>query len=104
MRRTTWRSRSAGRAGRAIGPGDRAYLTIARFLHFFLIGFLLDDVYLTDWRERPPRTALWDLVWAGEITNDTFGPLRVARRASAKRSARGRPHPGDAARARTFPR
>ena len=25
-------------------------------------------------------TALWDLVWAGEITNDTFGPLRVPRR------------------------
>ena len=24
-------------------------------------------------------TALWDLVWAGEVTNDTFGPLRVAR-------------------------
>ncbi len=22
-------------------------------------------------------TALWDLVWAGEVTNDTFGPLRV---------------------------
>jgi ATP-dependent Lhr-like helicase len=40
-------------------------------------------------------TALWDLVWAGEITNDTFGPLRVPRRTSAaRRSARGRPHPG----------
>ncbi len=40
-------------------------------------------------------TALWDLVWAGEITNDTFGPLRVPRRAAAaKRSARSRPHPG----------
>jgi ATP-dependent helicase Lhr and Lhr-like helicase len=39
-------------------------------------------------------TALWDLVWAGEITNDTFGPLRVPRRATAKRSARSRPHPG----------
>ena len=51
-------------------------------------------------------TALWDLVWAGEVTNDTFGPLRVAapdRRAPrvgarpaatgpavAPRSARGR--------------
>jgi ATP-dependent Lhr-like helicase len=39
-------------------------------------------------------TALWDLVWAGEITNDTFGPLRAPRRASAKRSTRARPHPG----------
>ena len=43
-------------------------------------------------------TALWDLVWAGEVTNDTFGPLRVPRRASAKRSARGRPNPGRLAR------
>jgi ATP-dependent Lhr-like helicase len=40
-------------------------------------------------------SALWDLVWAGEITNDTFGPLRVPRRASARRTtSRGRPHPG----------
>ena len=36
-------------------------------------------------------TALWDLVWAGEVTNDTFGPLRVPRRA-AKRPRRGRPN------------
>ena len=40
-------------------------------------------------------TALWDLVWAGEVTNDTFGPLRVPRRAAARRaSSRSRPHPG----------
>jgi ATP-dependent helicase Lhr and Lhr-like helicase len=41
-------------------------------------------------------TALWDLIWAGEVTNDTFGPLRVPRRASARRttSRSGRPHPG----------
>ncbi len=40
-------------------------------------------------------TALWDLVWSGEVTNDTFGPLRVARRVTNRRtSARGRPHPG----------
>ncbi len=36
-------------------------------------------------------TALWDLVWAGEVTNDTFGPLRVPRRSSAKRSSAARP-------------
>jgi ATP-dependent Lhr-like helicase len=39
-------------------------------------------------------TALWDLVWAGEVTNDTFGPLRVARRATARRPTRARPNPG----------
>jgi ATP-dependent Lhr-like helicase len=38
-------------------------------------------------------TALWDLVWAGEITNDTFGPLRVPRRASAPRRG-AKPRPG----------
>ena len=40
-------------------------------------------------------TALWDLVWAGEVTNDTFGPLRVPRRSAARRISGGRrPHPG----------
>ncbi|MDZ4827136.1 MAG: DEAD/DEAH box helicase [Actinomycetota bacterium] len=37
-------------------------------------------------------TALWDLVWAGEVTNDTFGPLRVPRRAT--RPSRAKPRPG----------
>jgi ATP-dependent Lhr-like helicase len=30
-------------------------------------------------RERELLDALWDLVWATEITNDTFGPLRALR-------------------------
>jgi ATP-dependent Lhr-like helicase len=47
--------------------------------------------------------ALWDLVWAGEVTNDTLGPVRAflagtssrgGRSAAAKRGARGRPRPG----------
>lgn len=38
--------------------------------------------------------ALWDLVWAGEVTNDTFGPLRVPRRAGRRAAPRGRPRPG----------
>ena len=38
-------------------------------------------------------TALWDLVWAGEVTNDTFGPLRVPRRVT-RRSPNKRPQPG----------
>ena len=33
------------------------------------------------------EAALWDLAWAGLVTNDTFGPLRSLR---AKRRARGR--------------
>ncbi|HEX7490092.1 MAG TPA: DEAD/DEAH box helicase [Candidatus Limnocylindrales bacterium] len=42
--------------------------------------------------ERELLDALWDLVWAGEITNDTFAPLRALRwrRPSGER----RPRPG----------
>ncbi|HUQ78616.1 MAG TPA: DEAD/DEAH box helicase [Patescibacteria group bacterium] len=29
--------------------------------------------------DRDVLDALWDLVWAGEVTNDTFGPLRALR-------------------------
>jgi ATP-dependent Lhr-like helicase len=41
-------------------------------------------------------TALWDLVWSGEVTNDTFGPLRVARRIAKRTTTRrrGRPQVG----------
>ena len=54
-------------------------------------------------RERPVRErdlldALWELVWATEVTNDTFGPLRAlrwprsgsGRRAGAASTARPR--------------
>jgi ATP-dependent Lhr-like helicase len=42
--------------------------------------------------------ALWDLVWAGEVTNDTLAPLRalLSRRARARR---GKPRPGGLRRA-----
>ncbi|MCU1503928.1 MAG: putative ATP-dependent helicase, partial [Ilumatobacteraceae bacterium] len=43
--------------------------------------------------------ALWDLVWAGEVTNDSFAPLRAmlgSKRSSraATGPTRGRPRPG----------
>jgi ATP-dependent Lhr-like helicase len=43
-------------------------------------------------RERDILDALWGLVWAGEVTNDTFAPLRALRwrRPSGER----RPRPG----------
>ena len=47
-----------------ISPGQRAYLSILRFAHFFLMGILLADLYLTDWRDRPERAAAWDLLSA----------------------------------------
>jgi ATP-dependent helicase Lhr and Lhr-like helicase len=42
--------------------------------------------------------ALWDLVWAGEVTNDTYAPVRALLRgrgaARGRTSSRGRPRPG----------
>ena len=43
--------------------------------------------------------ALWDLVWAGEVTNDSLAPLRAVlagngRRSAATAARRGRPRPG----------
>jgi peptidoglycan/LPS O-acetylase OafA/YrhL len=43
-------------------PQMRAWMSILRFSHFFLAGFLLADLFLLDWRERPVQTLAWDLV------------------------------------------
>jgi len=43
------------------GP-PRAKLSIAFAIQFFLAGFLLADLYLTEWKERPARHWAWDLV------------------------------------------
>jgi peptidoglycan/LPS O-acetylase OafA/YrhL len=42
-------------------PGMRSYLTILRFLQFFLVGYLLADVYLSSDPDAP-RSFAWDLV------------------------------------------
>jgi len=45
--------------------------------------------------EAEVLAALWDLVWAGEVTNDSLAPLRaVLSGALRRRTARGRPRPG----------
>ena len=54
--------------------------------------------------EREVLDALWDLVWAGEVTNDTFAPLRALRWKRPHGLARGldarpRARPADRARA-----
>jgi len=41
--------------------------------------------------DRDVLDALWDLVWAGEITNDTFAPLRALRWKRTARDVRRRP-------------
>ncbi|HEX3428770.1 MAG TPA: hypothetical protein VHS36_08180, partial [Candidatus Limnocylindrales bacterium] len=40
--------------------------------------------------DREVLDALWDLVWAGEVTNDTFAPLRALRWKRRPRDARQR--------------
>jgi ATP-dependent Lhr-like helicase len=49
--------------------------------------------------EREVLATLWDLVWAGLVTNDSLAPVRafVGHKAS-RRSANGRPRPGRLAR------
>ena len=47
-------------------------------------------------------TALWDLVWAGYVTNDTFAPLRAL--SSARSGRRKRGTRGPSPRSRTRPR
>jgi ATP-dependent Lhr-like helicase len=47
--------------------------------------------------DRSTLDALWDLVWAGEVTNDTFSPVRAlssAKRAGGKARSGGRSRPG----------
>jgi ATP-dependent Lhr-like helicase len=53
-----------------------------------------------DYDDASVLAALWDLVWAGEVTNDSLAPLRAFVAASGGRRpktggpARGRPRPG----------
>jgi ATP-dependent Lhr-like helicase len=48
--------------------------------------------------DRELSTALWDLVWAGLVTNDTFSPLRsfIGGKAAPKRAPRTRAYRGRA--------
>jgi ATP-dependent helicase Lhr and Lhr-like helicase len=50
--------------------------------------FWLDLVSALDLEREDLHTALWDLVWAGEATNDAFAPLRARRLAAVGRSRR----------------
>ena len=44
-----------------------------------------------DFERREIEPALWDLVWAGQVTNDTFQPLRTLGSARSRhRRSRGR--------------
>ena len=49
--------------------------------------------------EKAVLAALWDLVWAGEVTNDTFAPLRALGWGKPRRAPAGRARPGTLRRA-----
>jgi ATP-dependent helicase Lhr and Lhr-like helicase len=49
--------------------------------------------------ERAVLGALWDLVWAGEITNDTLAPLRAFLSKKQRSSRPAKPRPGQLRRA-----
>ncbi len=53
--------------------------------------FWYDLVAATELEPEVALPALWDLVWAGEVTNDAWTPLRAGRRYQAPRRQRGRP-------------
>jgi ATP-dependent Lhr-like helicase len=50
--------------------------------------FWLDLVAELDVEREELHSALWDLVWAGEVTNDAFAPLRARRLTAVGRDKR----------------
>jgi ATP-dependent Lhr-like helicase len=50
--------------------------------------FWLDLVTELEYEQEDLHAALWDLVWAGEVTNDGFAPLRARRLAAVGRDRR----------------
>ena len=45
-----------------LGHSARLHASILAYLQFFLIGFLLADVFLTDWKSAPRQSFYWDLI------------------------------------------
>ncbi len=44
------------------GKHPRFELSILAYLQFFLLGFLLADVFLTNWKNAPQRSRYWDMI------------------------------------------
>jgi len=79
----------AGALGRVPGappPGEHEHDVLRHALEHALHW---DEVLAeTGLEEGVALPALWDLVWAGEVTNDAWTPLRAARRFGARRAER----------------
>ncbi|HMI58181.1 MAG TPA: acyltransferase [Gemmatimonadaceae bacterium] len=63
-----------------LAPATWVPLSVVGFLQFFLCGFLIADLYVTDWKGKPSRSLSWDLVslfgwpllaflWMQEVVN-----------------------------------
>ncbi len=42
--------------------GAHLFTFVGNYLQFFLVGWLLGDIYVTDWNRQPPQRRSWDLV------------------------------------------
>jgi peptidoglycan/LPS O-acetylase OafA/YrhL len=45
-----------------LAPAAWVPLSVVGFLQFFLCGFLIADLYVTDWKGKPSRSYSWDLI------------------------------------------
>ena len=85
----------AAAAGDAAIPEDELQRAVLGQLREGGASFFTDILAATHAKPEAALEALWDLVWAGLVTNDTFAPLRALawpRRGSAA-SPRGRTSP-----------
>ncbi len=73
-------------AGRLAAPGEREHELIRERLRSAPC-FFADLAADVDVPVEALQEALWDLVWAGELTNDAWAPLRAPRLALARGTA-----------------
>jgi ATP-dependent Lhr-like helicase len=83
----------ASRAAAATPPGEPEHELLRERLMQSPCFFtdLLAEIALTP---EQVQEALWDLVWAGEVTNDAFAPLRAPRLTLARAQRSGPRHGG----------
>jgi len=70
-----------GQPAAAPAPEEAEHVAIRRVLQAGAL-FWYDLLAATGLEDAVALPALWDLVWAGEVTNDQWQPLRAERRAS----------------------
>ncbi len=76
-----------GRVGAALRPEGAAHAALRAALEVGAL-FWFDLVEETGLAADEALPALWDLVWAGEVTNDAWTPLRAGRRHGVPRPER----------------